>query len=222
MIPRAVVSVGFGERCEGGLRRLHARLDALGVPVVSWLGSAPDGAPPHADCPYGFKLTALERAAESASTLLWLDSTVIVLRPLDDLFAKIEADGYWISANHGLMNGEFTADGAYPALGVGRAENWKIPHVVATCFGLDMSSPVGARILESWTELRDAGAFAGPRSNERGEASGDPAVRGHRHDQTALSVVAYKMGLALTNPPDWFADEGYEGSDATVLTNRRC
>jgi len=30
-------------------------------------------------------------------------------------------------------------------------------------------------------------------------------VRGHRHDQTAASVIAWRLGFELTNPPNIFA-----------------
>lgn len=219
---RSVVSVGFGERCVGGLLRLDRRLGELGESLSSWYSQLPSGCPSHDQIPYGFKIWALESTAEWATTLLWLDSTVIVLKPLTELWQLIERQGYWLSRNHGFMNGEFTADAALPILGVSREENWLIPHVVATCFGLDMRNEIAREFLHQWKEAALAGAFAGPKRNDYGEASADPRVKGHRHDQTAASVVAHRLEMKLTTPPEWFSDDGFPSDERTVLTNKRC
>lgn len=219
---RAIVSVGFGDRCAGGLRRLEARLEELGESRIAWYNHLPPSCPSYEQAPYAFKIWALEEAIAGSQRLLWLDSTVIVLKPLTELWGLIERQGYWFSANHGLMNGEFTADAALPILGVTREENWQIPHVVATCFGFDMRSPIAQEFLRQWKEASLAGAFAGPKRNDNGEASADPRVKGHRHDQTAASVIAHRLGMKLTTPPEWFADEGFTGDERTVLTNKRC
>jgi len=221
---RMVVSVGVGPRCAGGFQRLAERLYELGEPLMAWQNAWPPGSPTHEENPYAFKIYALEHANLAgflARPLLWLDSTVIVLKPLGPLWDLIERQGYWISRNHGMVTGPFCCDAALPILGISREEAFEIPHVVATCFGLDMRRSIAQEFLARWKALAEAGAFKGPHRNDSGEASADPRVLGHRHDQTAASVVAWRLGMQLTDPPDWFADEGYPGSETTLLTNRR-
>ena len=41
-------------------------------------------------------------------------------------------------------------------------------------------------------------------------------VLGHRHDQTALSVIAWRLGCVLDAPPDTFAYKGGE-NEKTIL-----
>ncbi len=103
------------------------------------------------------------------------------------------------------------------AMRAARLVNRQIPHVVATCFGLSMKHAIGRDFLNQYLALaRDTLAFRGPWTNSRGNPGakrdgvriddcGPADVRGHRHDQTAASVIAYRLGMELTDPPEVFA-----------------
>ena len=102
-----------------------------------------------------------------------------------------------------------------------RSMNRRIPHVVATAFGINTSHPNGKAFLAEYFRLASkTRAFCGPWRNlnypdnadvnraqwgNRLAACGPPDVRGHRHDQTAASVIAWRLGFDLTAPPDIFA-----------------
>jgi hypothetical protein len=116
-----------------------------------------------------------------------------------------------------------------------RIENGKIPHVVATAFALDLRHRKGRAILREYAHLGlETDAFKGPWGNvqpcenlsEIIESSGgriSPCgprdVRGHRHDQTALSVCAWRENVPLTDPPKFFAygKAGAEHDSETIL-----
>lgn len=243
-LSRAIVSVATGTYVRA-LPRLHAMARASGVPLRVWRDCLPPGCPPHSEIPYAFKAYAMRRVADDdVNTLLWCDASIVAgERPLKDLFEKIEHDGYWI-ANNGWTNYEWTADSAYPDLfpesqddwDSAREENKKIPHVVATAFGLSRAHPVGKSILNAYYRLAsETKAFCGPWINseygigqspvvaarewaapERVAPCGPNDVRGHRHDQTALSVIAWRLGCKLTSCPEWFAYRGGE-TDKTCL-----
>jgi len=106
-----------------------------------------------------------------------------------------------------------------------RPVNRLIPHVVATAFGLSVNHRVGNAILVEYERLaKETKAFCGPWNNlnpgsvvpdgGRWGHCGPGEVRGHRHDQTALSVLAHRNGVKLTKPPDIFsygrADEAHD------------
>ena len=221
---RAIVSVATG-RYVKGLDRLTEWCAANGEDYITWRDRLPEGSPTHQDIPYGFKAyaltAALGKAGGTASTLLWCDASIIPVKPLAELWERIEQKGYWI-ANNGWTNYEWTADSAYPdlfpemtSLGAARVINVTIPHVVATCFGISLAHPTGRAILEEYYRLASTTkAFCGPWVNYdyekkhgfaqpegRVAVCGPPDVRGHRHDQTALSVIAWRLGLELTNCP---------------------
>ena len=68
-------------------------------------------------------------------------------------------------------------------------------------------------LAEYFRLAKETKAFCGPgingklwkEANPRCYPCGPADVRGHRHDQTAASVIAWRLGMKLTNPPDVFA-----------------
>lgn len=204
---RYIVNVATG-RYEIGQDRLRRAVTSEGCNGLYFAGGLPPGSPSHSEVPYAFKAWAIKSALDrGATTVIWADSCIVPLRSLAPMWERIERDGYWISRN-GFWNSEWTADSAYADLGVTHEENAKIPHVVATAFGLSLAHPVGKQIFEEYFRLARTQAFVGP-------WKGGIGVQ-HRHDQTALSVVAHRAGCALTDPPEFFAYRGGE-TDATVL-----
>ena len=230
MSRRCVVNVGTGRYITGTMR-LQAQVRANGACAMqSWTENTPERWPSHQRKPYAFKAYALKETAGFADTLLWCDSSMVLgSRPLADLFEKIETDGYWIARN-GWTNYEWTADSAYPHLFPGvdledaREMNRKIPHVVATAFGLSMKHSVGRVFLAEYFRLASqTSAFCGPwtngpayHDNARQAPCGPPDVHGHRHDQTAASVLAHRLGMKLSDCPEWFSYFGGE-TDKTCL-----
>lgn len=232
---RAVVCVATTPQYQVGMARLAGEVERQELAEMIDLPSerrprAMMGWPPHELKPYAFKAYALEEAADRGySTLVWADACMLPVQSMEPLFERIERDGYWFSRN-GWTNYEWTADSAYPDLfpesmaeyGIDRVRevNRNIPHVVATCFGLSMASPQARAFLKEYVRLaRDTDAFKGPwvncgagcnkhamhYTNPRYGICGPADVRGHRHDQTAASVLAWRAGFQLTDPPEIFA-----------------
>jgi hypothetical protein len=102
-----------------------------------------------------------------------------------------------------------------------RALNKTIPHVVATAFGISLKHEIGRAFLREYFRLAsETRAFCGPWINANSQLAnevqqhqntaycapcGPPDVRGHRHDQVAASVIAWRLGMQLTNAPEIFA-----------------
>lgn len=225
---RAIVCVATTNHYQRGMQRLAQSCSDSGTPIACW-NKEPDGSPKHSEVPYAFKAYALQHAAEHADLLLWADACILPLRDMTPLWERIEREGYWI-CNNGWSNYEWTADSAYPDLFRAAWEggpdmtmeqkrnlNRSIQHVVATTFGLNVRHPMGAAFLREYFRLASTTkAFCGPWVNfnyekkhgfpsDRIGMCGPPDVRGHRHDQTAASVIAWRLGMKLTDPPDPFA-----------------
>jgi hypothetical protein len=229
-LSRAVVSVATARYYRCGLSRLKDKLDELGEKYVLWT-ELPPGCPPHREVPFAFKAVSLRQAADEGYTsLLWVDASILPIRPLAPLWEKIERDGYLLM-NNGWSNYEWTADSAYPDLfpdiyrshvdadpiGAARVVNRTIPHLVGGVVGLDMTTALGRTFLDEYYRLASTTrAFCGPWGNTnsprcpdtgilpRGPC-GPPDVLGHRHDQTAASVVAWRLGMKLTDSPRMFS-----------------
>ena len=234
-LTRAVVNVATTPYYQRGATRLMRALELAQEPasVICWRTLPPE-CPAHDDVPYAFKAFALREAAKSADLLLWCDSCILPVRSLAPLWERIERDGYWMAPN-GFTNYEWTADSAYrdlfpythagvyeeETMALARASNRNCSHVIATCFGLNVHSGVGAAFLVEYFRLAsETRAFRGPwinansidaakrqalnegASGGRVAPCGPPDVRGHRHDQTAASVIAWRLGMKLTPPPE--------------------
>jgi hypothetical protein len=209
---RLVVNVAT-ESYVAGQRRLKR---ALTDPLLCWTDEMPLGSPTHKRIPYAFKSHALEAARkQGADLVLWADACILPIRSMEPLWALIEKQGYWFSRN-GFPNGQWCSDAALPLLGITREESFQQEHVVATTFGLNLRSDIGATFASEYLRLAQNGSLRGPWTNNNHEASTDPRVTGHRHDQTAASVIAHRLGMVLTNPPEWFAYRGGE-IETTVL-----
>ena len=193
---RCVVNVATGPYVRGQ-KRLTSNKYVIDEPMMMFIDEMPPGSPSHKDNPYAFKAWAMKHAADHAATLLlWADACILPIRSLEPLWERIERDGYWISRN-GYRNSEWTTDSAYADLGVTHEKNDGIEHVVATAFGLNLEHEKGRYIFDEYFRLAQTNAFKGP-------WTGGIGVK-HRHDQTALSVVAWRAGCELTDPPNVFA-----------------
>lgn len=236
---RCVVNVAIGGRNQqkyvNGQERLRNQL--AGETLRFYTNGYPIGSPTHQEIPFAFKAYALKEAAMQYTTLLWCDSCIVLgPRPLEELWEKIERNGYWISRN-GWTNYEWTADSAYHELfpeSVGEAArelNRGISHVIATAFGIDTRRERGQSFLGWYFNLARTKAFCGPISNSNfpgAQYSGNPAkcspcgppdVRGHRHDQTAASVIAWRLGMKLSDTPEWFAYRGQETEKTCLIAD---
>jgi hypothetical protein len=244
---RAVVNVATGAHYMKGQQRLVEWLALNGEPYRIWNDGTgiPHGSPTHLHRNYAFKGYALEAAArEGGTSLLWCDASIIPVRDLMPLWKRIEEEGYWISRT-GWSNYQWTSDGSYPhlfpevfeaestpweALNKARALNRMIPHVASTAFGVSLLHPVGRRIFDEFVRLSKTPAFHGAWRNlnstaypvqgeKRAEYNAPPDVLGHRHDQTALSVIAWREGCKLTDCPDVFAYKGGETEDTILIAD---
>lgn len=237
---RAIVNVATG-RYVTGQKRMQREFP--NETLILWADQLPTYSPDHTDTPFAFKAWALKAAncQHGKEVLLWCDACIVPgKRSLEDLWRKIETDGYWISRNAfggtSYTNYEWTADSAYRDLFPGEkdawAENAQIQHVVATTFGLDLRTAIGKAFLDEFLRLAQTDAFKGPAINGNhyeGESGmgknahcypcGPPGVRGHRWDQTAASVIAWRLGMKLTEPPEWIAYPGQETEQTCFIAD---
>lgn len=179
----------------------------------------PPGCPPHLERPYAFKAYAINDVLlkHKPRYILWADSSVVAIRNLSPLWELIARQGYWFSDNYTNNCGSWTCDSALEPLGITREESFNIPQIAATSFGLDMESKKGKIFFDEYFRLAQGNAFCGPWVND---GNSDPRVVGHRHDQSAASVIVWRNNLKMTRQPNIFSD--YQGdSDSTILNVHR-
>lgn len=193
-----VVNFGKGAWYPRGRQRLLDSLKGVGYAggILSYTDESQIGAPTHQQAPYAFKTSCFLRAQEAGhDVVLWCDCSVWAIRPLDALLEHVRREGH-VFFQGGWNCAQWSTDSSLESLGVTRDEAEKLPMLMACCMGLDLTNPRSAEFLRRWHEkAMDGHTFAGPWSNEGQACSKDPRCLGHRHDQTAASVIGGLLGM---------------------------
>lgn len=195
---RLIITLGIGGRFPLGVARMVAGARANGYDGEIWaLTDYPEGCPTHKEIPYGFKPHLVVQAMDAGfDQVLWMDAACVPVRSLVRLWYEIERDGCALPLSH-LSIGEWCADSALAPLGVMREQVMAMkPSIWACVMGFDFRNPLTREFVRRWHGLSlDGVTFHGAWTNEIMQASKNRRVKGHRHDQTAATVLAYQMGL---------------------------
>jgi hypothetical protein len=190
-----------------GIARIRRGLNRTGYRggFLVWDQRYPNGSPTEEQAHAAFKpFCFAEALARGYRHVLWIDAGIRIRRPLDPLFEIIQRKGYLLfPETHSA--GEYCKDDALGPLGITREESFAIPSCRAGVLGLDLASPAPLECLRRWKErAADGITFPGPKwSGLNGwprTASQDRRVKGHRHDQTAASVIAHQLGMTDWEP----------------------
>ena len=217
---RVIVSAGVGAQHYRKLLRSTENHCAVHCPDTWRLfyDVLPEGCEPHVQRPYKFKITALQKPIEAGYRyVVWMDATFQPIASIEPLWAHIKERG-WYCARQGDANlGAWTSSAALSVMGINRDKAMKIPLVFSGLLGLDMWSAPGRHIWGLWKEAEEQGIFFGPHVNApgsspisehglkwRGHCAYDPRCEGHRHDESALSFILWKLGLEAP-AADWAA-----------------
>ena len=174
----------------------------------------PTGCPPHSEVPYAFKPYGIQQVVKSGfKKIIWADCSIYPVSSLEPAWEILEKQGYlWLNNGHNC--GVWTCDSALWSLGITRTEAFHIPQTATGFFGLNFEHACVRQFMDAWLRLAKTKAFFGPHNNDDLQASADPRVRGHRHEQTAASVLSYFLGFNLQWHMNWIT---YGGEGKTIL-----
>ncbi len=208
---QCVINFAEGSWYPKGQHRLGESLKSVGFTgdYIQWSSSGQLGCPTHSQVPYAFKTWALMNArAKGYDQAFFADASLYAVRSLEPLFAHITFNGY-LFEEAGHWTGTWCKDAALATLEVTRDEAMKIPMLSAGAVGFDFNNGRANTFLERWHALAQDGiTFPGPWNNANNNASNDSRVEGHRHDMTAASVLAYKLGMPLVSGGTFLAYVG--------------
>jgi hypothetical protein len=158
------------------------------------------GSPRHQVNPYAFKLYAIEAARrEGFEIVLWCDSILRLVRPLETIVPEIEKVGVYL-AEDGWKTGMYANDKCLDYFGVTRDQAMEISAIWACFMGFDFKNPVTHEFMRRWKKACLDGIFAGSAVNREGTESSDPRCKGHRHDQSCAELISYQMGIPRSLP----------------------
>ncbi len=207
---RIIVCCGIGAHYDRGYRSTLNHCDVY-EPGTWQLFSHdyPDGCPPQSESQYAFKIYALQRAIDAGFRyVLWMDAAFQPIASLEPLWQHIAQYGWFVPVQRDAVLGNWSSDMALDIFQISRDSAMGMPLCFSGIVGLDMASPIGKNIWQLWRELYTQGAWNGPHQNEpgvvphawgqklSGHCSDDPRCCGHRHDESALSMVLWWQGLA--------------------------
>lgn len=154
------------------------------------------GCPTHQQIPYAFKAYALKKAFDKGyDIVLWVDASITLLQPFSKVLDHIVKHKYMLLLN-GWTSGEWCSDAALSPLGITREESFTYPHIMACVMGFDAHDKTNIRFLNEYlARANDGITFKGAWKNDKQQVSKDPRVLGHRHDQTAASIIAWRLGM---------------------------
>lgn len=192
------LNVGIGEWYTKGSDRLAASLIAHGFKgdQLIWKDKWP-GAIMGLDqsCIYNCKADAFKHALNAGyDRIIWGDSSIYAVRPLDRFLATVDEKGYWIGQS-GYNAAQTASDAQLQYFGVSRDWAAQVPDCATGIFGVNMGSPEGRAFIETWIQAAKDGAFKGSRHHDR--QSIDPRFCFCRQDQSAASLILGKQGMVL-------------------------
>lgn len=211
-----------------GLRRIQGDLKSLGFPgdVLLWDQTYPDGSPTQSDAHGAFKPFCFKEAFRLGyDVAIWMDASIRIIRKIDPLVSIINREGYLIfEESHSL--GQFCKDDALEPLGVGREESFSLPCCWSCVLGLDRRNESAMLFLNEWiARAADGITFAGPKwSGVMGWpplASSDRRVMGHRHDQTAASAIAIRLGMTKWRSKSFFSNFFHNSRESVRIYDER-
>ena len=203
-----IVSYSTGNFLAGQERLKQSLLDNGYTGGILFFDDSEKGVPLQKDIPYGFKPYLLEKAIKKGyKNILWLDSSMICIRNPKKLFSIIKKEGTFVWSKYAEKMGYWCSDLALKSFDLTREKSFQITELCGAVFGFNVDSETGMKVFNEWNDFsKDSITFKGlPKKTDYKESykndtllvSKDPNVKGHRHDQTALSFLAYKYNLKL-------------------------
>jgi hypothetical protein len=208
---RYIVTFSNTPRYDVLTERLKETATKYGYDFIHYTSFDQIGCKPHSEYPYAFKPYAIQRAREQGyNSILWLDSAIYLTQSPIEVFKYIEENGVMLFDNIGWSMGSYTSDKCLPHFEISREYSFDVKMVMACAMGFNFNTKIGTETFDTYLGFAHTECFQGAWNNHGWAVSSDDRVRGHRHDQSVISCIAFKKGLTLLHPNQTFI--AYEGN----------
>lgn len=148
------------------------------------------------NCGYNIKAAAFDEALKQGyERILWLDSSVWAIKPVEPLFDYIDSHGWFFHSN-GFNMAQTANDNALEYFGLTRDQAEKIPDISSSMFGIHTGNPKGHHFLQRWLDTARLGMWETSREHNGG--SKDPRFMFDRQDQSCASIILHQLGMDMT------------------------
>lgn len=179
-----MICVNFAtDQFKKGQKRLADSIVERGGTIVTYNDYKQIGSPTHQESPYEFKIHAIFKAMQTfpeENHFLWCDASLYAVGDLSKIEKIIQEDGYFMEEaghyvndwcnQHARIKMEFNPD------------EYHYTMFSAGLVGLNRLSPIAKRFFDHWILAAGHGCFKG-------------SWKDHRHDMTAGSIIANRLGM---------------------------
>lgn len=192
-----LISAGIGGHYSAGIDRLERSLyyEGFAGDMRFWRNEYPFGCPEHnGDGQYNFKVYCFsEQFMNNKKIVVWADSSLWCVSNPMPLFDYVNDNGiYFFKSGYSLA--ETATDRLLNYAGITREELYDVSEFATGLVGINIDNPLGKKFFENWHQYMIDGMFGGSRVHDLNDSQ-HPKFRFSRQDQSAASMILYKMGI---------------------------
>jgi len=192
-----LISVGIGGHYAAGIDRLERSLiyEGAAMDMRFWRNEYPYGSAEHGgDGQYNFKVHAFnEQFLTGRKVVVWADASLWCVKNPMPLFDYVNDNGiYFFKSGYSLA--ETATDRLLSYAGVTREELVDVSEFATGLIGINIDNPLGKEFFSNWKQYMEDGMFGGNRVHDLND-SAHPLFKFSRQDQSAASMILYKMGV---------------------------
>lgn len=207
-----IISCGVGGHYTAGVDRLERSLffEGWGGGMRFWR-DYPQGCSSHnAEGQYNFKVHCFEEIFNSGvKVALWCDASLWAVKNPMEIFDYVNDNGLYFFKS-GYLLAETATDKLCDFAGVPRQEliDNQVSEFATGLVGINIENPNGKEFFKEWKRYMQYGMFGGSRLHNLDD-SAHPMFKFSRQDQSAASMILYKMGIKTAGEDkDWQAYKG--------------
>lgn len=209
-----IISAGIGGHYVAGIDRLERSLlyEGWAGDMKFWRNEYPFGCPEHkGDGQYNFKPHCFnESFLLGRKVVVWADASFWCVRNPMPLFDYVNENGIYFFKS-GYLLAETATDRLCYYAGVTREEliENKVSEFATGLVGINIDNPKGKMFFDSWHQYMQDGMFGGNRAHDENDSQ-HPIFKFSRQDQSAASMILYKMGITTCGEDKDF--QAYKGT----------
>jgi hypothetical protein len=197
--------------------RQRESLESIGFPMENYFAFRNYGefnSPSHNDIPYAFKPYAIQEMRKKGfETIIWMDSAVYAIKQLYEMLYYINLNGFIFFDNLGYTISDYTSDICMNNFDMSREEGFNHPMIMACLMGFNFKNQLSVKLFNEYYQAVNVyGNYEGDWNNNTNQVSKDNRVKGHRHDQSVMSLILAKHNIKPMHPHStYFAYFGNPG-----------